>query len=52
MPVPVGTLVRDLATGANVDLSTPGRKVLVTRGGQGGLGNLHFKSRINKAPRR
>src|SRR5438046_175543 len=50
--VPVGTLVRDEETGALVaDLAADGQRALLARGGGGGLGNLHFKSSINRAPR-
>ena len=50
--MPVGTLVRDAATGELVaDLAVDGERTLLARGGQGGLGNLHFRSSINRAPR-
>ncbi|RLJ63816.1 Obg family GTPase CgtA [Sulfurisoma sediminicola] len=50
--VPVGTVVTDLATGeAIADLDHDGKRALIAQGGQGGLGNLHFKSSTNRAPR-
>jgi GTP-binding protein len=50
--MPVGTIVRDADSGDTLaDLSRDGERVRVARGGQGGLGNLHFKSSINRAPR-
>ncbi|WP_126446928.1 Obg family GTPase CgtA [Sulfuricystis multivorans] len=50
--VPVGTIVTDMATGETVaDLDHDGATVIVARGGIGGLGNLHFKSSTNRAPR-
>ena len=50
--VPVGTVVRDEATGDLVaDLAKDGERALLARGGGGGLGNVHFKSSINRAPR-
>jgi GTP-binding protein len=50
--VPVGTVIADADTGeAIADLSADGQRALVARGGKGGLGNLHFKSSINRAPR-
>ena len=50
--MPVGTLVRDEKTGGLIaDLAADGQKALLARGGDGGLGNLHFKSSINRAPR-
>jgi len=52
VPVPPGTLVRDAETGAVLaDLLSPGASFLVVRGGQGGLGNMHFASSTNRAPR-
>src|SRR5438874_932956 len=50
--MPVGTVIRDAASGALVaDLARDGERALLARGGQGGLGNLHFKSSVNRAPR-
>ena len=50
--VPVGTVVSDLVTGEVLtDLATDGQRVVLAKGGQGGLGNLHFKSSTNRAPR-
>ena len=50
--VPAGTLVRDEATGEIIaDLTKDGERALLARGGQGGLGNTHFKSSVNRAPR-
>ena len=50
--VPVGTLIRDRETGELLaDLSVHGQKVVLAQGGKGGLGNLHFKSSVNRAPR-
>jgi GTPase len=51
--VPVGTLVFDVATEEMLgDLVKPQQTLLVARGGQRGLGNVHFKSSTNRAPRR
>lgn len=50
--VPVGTVFYDLASGeAIADLANDGLKVLIAKGGNGGLGNIHFKSSTNRAPR-
>jgi GTP-binding protein len=50
--MPVGTIVRDAESGEPVaDLATDGERVLLARGGEGGLGNIHFKSSVNRAPR-
>ncbi|HVP87301.1 MAG TPA: GTPase ObgE [Casimicrobiaceae bacterium] len=50
--MPVGTLITDAISGERVaDLVTDGQRALLAKGGQGGLGNLHFKSSTNRAPR-
>ncbi|HQR04277.1 MAG: GTPase ObgE [Proteobacteria bacterium] len=51
--MPVGTVISDAETGvALADLDRDGKRALIARGGQGGLGNLHFKSSTNRAPRK
>lgn len=50
--MPVGTLISDKLTGeALADLSKHGQQAVLAQGGRGGLGNLHFKSSTNRAPR-
>ena len=50
--MPVGTIIRDAETGEMIaELLNPDRPVLVAKGGDGGSGNLHFKSSTNRAPR-
>jgi GTPase len=50
--MPVGTVISDKATGQIiVDLADDGKKVLIAKGGANGLGNVHFKSSVNRAPR-
>lgn len=50
--MPVGTVIADAETGDTVaDLSHHGQRELIARGGKGGIGNLHFKSSTNRAPR-
>ena len=50
--MPVGTVITDAETDELIaDLSADGMRALVARGGKGGLGNLHFKSSVNRAPR-
>jgi GTPase len=50
--MPVGTVITDAETGeAIADLARDGARALVAKGGKGGLGNLHFKSSTNRAPR-
>lgn len=50
--VPVGTVIIDHATGSLIaDLAHDQQKILLAKGGSGGLGNLHFKSSTNRTPR-
>ncbi|MEG3639379.1 GTPase ObgE [Magnetococcus sp. PR-3] len=51
--VPVGTVIRDDEDGQIlVDMVEEGQQFLICKGGDGGRGNLHFKSSTNQAPRR
>jgi GTPase len=50
--MPVGTIVTDAETGDVItELLEHGQKVLLVKGGDGGFGNLHFKTSTNRAPR-
>ncbi|MEJ6007762.1 GTPase ObgE [Paucibacter sp. AS339] len=50
--MPVGTIVRDLETDTVIaELLEPGEKIMLAKGGDGGFGNLHFKTSTNRAPR-
>jgi GTP-binding protein len=50
--MPVGTVITDINSGQVIaDLTHDGERVLLARGGAGGLGNLHFKSSTNRTPR-
>ena len=50
--VPVGTVVHNVDTDEVIgDLTEHGQRLLVAKGGQGGLGNMHFKSSTNRSPR-
>ncbi len=51
LKVPCGTLVRSLETNEILhDLTEHGQKVVLCKGGKGGLGNDHFKSPTRQAP--
>ncbi|MBS7458904.1 GTPase ObgE [Coralloluteibacterium stylophorae] len=51
--VPVGTAVTNVETEEVIgDLTAHGQRLLVAQGGRGGLGNMHFKSSVTRAPRR
>ncbi|MGA9396353.1 MAG: GTPase ObgE [Azonexus sp.] len=50
--MPVGTVISDLDTEQVLaDLDQHDKKVMIAKGGKGGLGNIHFKSSTNRAPR-
>lgn len=52
LKVPCGTQVIDTASGETAcELLTHGQTVVLLKGGKGGLGNIHFKSSTNQAPR-
>ena len=51
--VPVGTMITDADTNEPIaDLAVDQQRALLAKGGQGGLGNVHFKSSTNRAPRK
>mgnify|MGYP000300404873 CR=1 FL=1 len=51
--VPIGTEVVNVATDEIIgDLTEHGARMLVAQGGEGGKGNVHFKSSVNRAPRK
>ena len=53
LEVPAGTQIMD-ENNRNVlaDLTRPGERIVLLRGGDGGFGNVHYKSSTNRAPRR
>jgi GTPase len=52
MRMPVGTIITDAETGERLaELLEADEKKLIVKGGDGGFGNLHFKSSTNRAPR-
>ena len=53
LKVPVGTVVLDEnKQQVLADLTRPGQRAILCRGGDGGHGNAHFKTSTNRAPRR
>ncbi len=52
LKMPVGTVISDVETGEVLyELLKPGEMITIAKGGDGGFGNLRFKSAINRAPR-
>jgi GTP-binding protein len=53
IPLPPGSLVRDAETGTLIkDFSAIQEDFVFLKGGNGGWGNIHFKSSVNQAPRK
>ncbi len=52
VPVPLGTVAKDAETGEQVcEVVSQGQEVVLLQGGRGGLGNWHFRTATNQAPR-
>ncbi|KQM71224.1 Obg family GTPase CgtA [Xylophilus sp. Leaf220] len=52
LKMPVGTIITDAETGDVLyELLVPGETITIAKGGDGGFGNMRFKSAINRAPR-
>ena len=52
LKMPVGTIITDAETGEVLyELPVPGETIMIAKGGDGGFGNMRFKSAINRAPR-
>lgn len=52
LKMPVGTIITDAETGEVLfELLIPGEVITIAKGGDGGFGNMRFKSAINRAPR-
>lgn len=49
--VPIGTVAKNQTTKESVEILEEGQEVVIFRGGQGGLGNPHFKSAVNQNPK-
>jgi GTP-binding protein len=52
LKMPVGTIITDAETGEVLyELLQPGERIMIAKGGDGGFGNMRFKSSVNRAPR-
>jgi GTP-binding protein len=52
LKMPVGTIIADAETGEVLhELLVPGEQITLAKGGDGGFGNMHYKSSTNRAPR-
>tara|TARA_B100001123_G_scaffold305307_1_gene341068 strand:+ start:837 stop:1820 length:984 start_codon:yes stop_codon:yes gene_type:complete len=53
LKVPIGTQIFEEDNNTLIeDLTKPGQKIVIANGGKGGLGNVRFKSSVNRAPRK
>ena len=53
LKMPVGTIIADAETGEVLhELLEPGEQITLAKGGDGGFGNMHFKSSTNRSPRK
>jgi GTP-binding protein len=50
--VPVGTVIHNLGTNEDIEISSIGQRILLAQGGKGGRGNFHFRSSTDTSPRR
>ncbi|PIR01923.1 MAG: hypothetical protein COV63_02570, partial [Candidatus Nealsonbacteria bacterium CG11_big_fil_rev_8_21_14_0_20_37_68] len=51
LTIPVGTVVYNLETGENIEITKIGQQAVIARGGAGGKGNFHFRSSTNTTPK-
>ena len=51
LKVPVGTIAHNLTTGDDIEVTAPGERVLLAKGGNGGKGNFLFRSSRNTSPK-
>jgi GTPase len=49
--VPVGTVLHNVTTGEDQEITAIGERIRIARGGRGGRGNFHFRSSMNTSPR-
>jgi len=49
--VPVGTVVHNLDTKTDIEITKIGEKIMIAQGGRGGKGNYHFRSSTNTSPK-
>lgn len=52
LSVPVGTVVHNLTTGTQREITAIGERTIAAKGGRGGRGNFHFRSSTNTRPKR
>ncbi len=51
LKIPVGTVIHNLETGKNIEITKIGQQAVIARGGRGGKGNFHFRSSTNTSPK-
>lgn len=51
LKLPVGTVIHNLTTGKDAEVTRIGERLILARGGSGGRGNFQFRSSVNTSPR-
>lgn len=51
LTVPIGTMIKNLDTGQEIDITQSGKKIMLAKGGIGGRGNFYFRSSRNTTPK-
>lgn len=51
LTIPIGSVIHNLTTGKDIDITKEGEKFLVAKGGVGGRGNFYFRSSTNTTPK-
>lgn len=50
LKIPVGTVIHNMETGNDLEITIIGERILAVKGGKGGKGNFHFRSSTNTSP--
>jgi GTPase len=51
LPMPIGSVIKNVETGQEFEIKKVGQKILAAKGGVGGRGNFFFRSSVNTTPK-